>query len=308
MKDWIQHYLNYLTHLKQYSKLTIQSYEQVLINFYQYCVGEGFEQFGELQYTHIRGFIMYQHEQHLSHQTIRHHISVLRSFFNYLLENDQTKVNPFALVCQPKVMKKMPEFLYMDEFELLVNSIDVQTTLGQRNRMIIELLYATGLRIEEAVNIKLKDIDFATQTIRVKGKGNKMRDVPFHPLCELYLKEYLDSTRKELMDRYFEVHDFLFVNQYGKAITTRGVANMIDRVAKKSPLKKKIHPHMFRHTFATHLLNEGADIRVVQEMMGHADLSSTQIYIHVTTDKLKNTYLNAHPLAKKRTLAKPKKD
>lgn len=308
MREWIDHYLQYLTHLKQYSKLTIKSYLNELEQFYMYCKRESFESFDQITYAHVRGYIVYLHDHDLSNLSIRHHISVLRCFFTYLLENDIIQVNPFALVSQPKITKKMPEFLYYDEFEELIDSIDLSKPLGKRNRMIIELMYATGLRVGEAINIKLEDIDFNQGLIMVKGKGGKTRYVPFNPICQQYIEEYIEDTRKELMEKGNEDHPYLFVNQYGRKITERGIYDMLGKVSLNSSLKKKVHPHMLRHTFATHLLDQGADIRIVQEMMGHADLSSTQIYTHVTMDKLKKTYMSAHPLANKSPLNGKDKD
>ncbi len=308
MKEWVNHYLNYLKNLKQYSGLTIKTYSTELEQFNFYCKKETFDQYNQIQYPHVRGYIVHLHDQQLSNLSIRHHISVLRSFFAYLLENEVVETNPFTLVSQPKTTKKMPDFLYYDEFEMLVDSIDLTTPLGRRNQMIIELMYATGLRVSEAVNLKLTDIDFHQDLLVVKGKGGKTRYVPFNPICEQYVKAYIEDTRKELMDKSHEDHSYLFVNQYGRKITERGVYDILEKVSLNSPLKKKVHPHMLRHTFATHLLNEGADIRVVQEMMGHADLSSTQIYTHVTMDKLKKTYMSTHPLANKKSLSRENSD
>ena len=298
MDKWIEYYLQYLLNLKQYSKDTIISYRHVLKGFSLFYRESGLESIDEIRYPLIRGYIVTLHDQKLNHNSIRHHISVLRSFFNYLMDNDVAKQNPFALVNQPKTQKRMPEFLYLDEFEMLVDSIDTSDLLGQRNRMLLELLYATGIRVGEAIKIKLVDMDYYQDLIRVTGKGNKMREVPFNPICEEYMKAYQEEVRPELLAKSKESHPYFLVNQYGRPMTERGVYDIIKRVGQKSGLNKKIHPHMFRHTFATHLLDQGADLRIVQEMMGHADIASTQIYTHVTMDQLKKSYVNAHPMAK----------
>lgn len=297
MNNWIKQYIDYLKNLKQYSEDTILSYQKELQDFALFFKQSGLASYNEINYSIVRGYIVTLHDRHLSNVTIRHHISVLRSFFRYLLENEIVENNPFELVSLPKTEKRIPDFLYYDEFEMLVESIDTTNALGKRNRMIFELLYASGMRVGEVITIKLEDIDFDQGLIMVVGKGSKTRYVPFNPICQQYIVEYIEDSRLELMTKYQEEHHYLLVNQYGRSMTERGVYDIIQRVSKQSPLQKQVHPHMLRHTFATHLLDQGADIRIVQEMLGHANLASTQIYTHVTMDKLKKTYLNAHPMA-----------
>lgn len=297
MNNWIKQYIDYLKNLKQYSEDTILSYQKELQDFALFFKQSGLASYNEINYSIVRGYIVTLHDRHLSNVTIRHHISVLRSFFRYLLENEIVENNPFELVSLPKTEKRIPDFLYYDEFEMLVESIDTTNALGKRNRMIFELLYASGMRVGEIITIKLEDIDFDQGLIMVVGKGLKTRYVPFNPICQQYIVEYIEDSRLELMTKYQEEHHYLLVNQYGRPMTERGVYDIIKRVSKQSPLQKQVHPHMLRHTFATHLLDQGADIRIVQEMLGHANLASTQIYTHVTMDKLKKTYLNAHPMA-----------
>lgn len=293
MDNWINLYKQYLTNQKHYSDLTIKSYIYEIKEFELYLVVEDIK-FDEIKYTNVRNYISSLHEKSIKNISIRHHLSVLRTFYRYLQDNGLVQTNPFELVSQPKVIQRIPDFLYYDEFETLVDSIEGNTALDIRNRMIIELMYATGIRVFEAVNIKLEDINFDQNVIYIKGKGSKFRYVAFNHICEFYIKEYLQDSRKELMTNKNE-HSYLFVNRLGDPITTRGVSDMLARVSLKSPLNKKVHPHMLRHSFATHLLDNGADLRIVQEMMGHASLSSTQIYTHVTTEKLQNTYNQAHP-------------
>lgn len=297
MNNYHKIYIEYLEKIKQYSPETIKTYNHAIDVFILFFKSNNINDIQDLDYSLVRGYIIFLNNEGLSNSSIRLNISVMRSFYRYLISNDIVRNNPFDLVLQPKVAKRNPDFLYVDEFEMLVDSIDDNTILGARNKMVLELMYATGVRVSELVNIKINDIDFDTRVIRVLGKGNKYRIVPFNPICEQYLKEYINDIRNEfgLID-----HDYLLVNKFGNKITSRGVYDICERVAKNSMLNKRIHPHMFRHTFATHVLDNGADIRVVQEMLGHANLNSTEIYTHVTMDKLKKTYMKAHPFAKKK--------
>ncbi len=297
MNNWIKSYQQYLEYQKRYSSHTIQSYLYEIMQFDDFLKKEQIA-FDEIQYSIVRLYIIELHSNQMKNVTIRHRISVLRSFYHYLQQNKVMDWNPFELIVQPKTIKKIPDFLHYEEFEILVNSIQLDSPLDYRNRMILELLYATGIRVFEAVNIKLEDIDFDNCLILIKGKGNKQRYVVFNPICEYAIMEYLSEARNQLVKSQNK-HTYLLVNHLGMPITTRGVRDILKRVSSSSPLNKPLHPHMLRHSFATGLIGEGADLRFVQEMMGHASLSSTQIYTHITTKQLKKIYQNSHPRQKK---------
>ena len=202
--------------------------------------------------------------------------------------------NPFTLIKTPRKEKKLPRFFYYNELEEMFDSIDISNALGQRNRLILEVLYASGVRVSELVNIKVKDIN--DEEIKVLGKGNKERITRIgdyaREVLDLYLKDgYLELNKKK--------SEYLFLNNNGEQLTTRGVRYILDQVIKNTNVNKKISPHMLRHSFATHLLNEGCDILSVQELLGHESLTATAIYTHVTTDRLKDVYFKTHPRAKK---------
>lgn len=190
----------------------------------------------------------------------------------------------------------LPDFLLFDEVERLFDAIDTQTPEGKRDRVMFELMYASGLRVAETASLMLNNIDLNQRMLRIKGKGSKERFVPFYPSVGTLLKEYLRKERLALLDGLKS--EYVFINNRHKPLSTRGIQYLLDKYAGLAGLNKTVHPHMLRHSFATHLLDNGADLRIVQELLGHAHLSTTQIYTHVTIDRLKSAYLSAHPRAK----------
>lgn len=203
--------------------------------------------------------------------------------------------NPFVLVKLGSVRRQVPEFLFYDELDALFDSIDIETAAGLRDRAMFELIYACGLRVSEAAALKISDLDFSECIVHILGKGNKERVVPFHDVAKEFLLRYLREVRPLWCA---DDHAFVFVNQHGRPLTSRGIQYILDQTVKKSGLMLRVHPHMLRHSFATHMLDNGADLRLVQELLGHASLSTTQIYTHVTRERLKNAYNSAFPRAK----------
>lgn len=296
MNNWESNYKDYLENQKHYSVLTIESYLKEIDDFLHYLKIECIN-IEQINYQVARGYIITLHNRKLSNRSIRHNISVLSGFYKFLQKKSVVISNPFELISLPKMEKKNPDFLYYDEFKKLIEVLeDKNDALSIRNRALIELLYATGIRVFEAVNIHINDINFHQDVILIKGKGSKYRYVPFNLVCRQSLIEYIEDARQELLKEKKET--FLFINHLGNPLTERGVRDILKRVSISSSLNKQVYPHMLRHTFATHLLNEGADLRIVQELMGHSSLSATQIYTHVTTDRLKAVYLKAHPRKK----------
>ncbi|HCD5327466.1 tyrosine-type recombinase/integrase, partial [Staphylococcus aureus] len=222
-------------------------------------------------------------------------ISTLRTFYEYWMTLDENIINPFVQLVHPKKEKYLPQFFYEEEMEALFKTVEEDTSKSLRDRVILELLYATGIRVSELVNIKKQDIDFYANGVTVLGKGSKERFVPFGAYCRQSIENYLEHFKPIQSCN----HDFLIVNMKGEAITERGVRYVLNDIVKRTAGVSEIHPHKLRHTFATHLLNQGADLRTVQSLLGHVNLSTTGKYTHVSNQQLRKVYLNAHPRAKK---------
>lgn len=291
----VNEYLDYLKFQKNYSSLTIESYQRDIDEFVVYFIKEGIEAFDEIKYQFLRGYLIYLHENELSPVTINHKLTSLRSFYRYLQKEEYVKDNPFLMVKSLKTQQKNPDVLFIDEMIELLDSIDVTTPLGRRNKAMLELMYASGLRCSEVVSLTIKQVDFKAQILLIHGKGNKDRYVPFHDYVAELLYDYIENDRKELMLVQRHEHDFVFVNKNGAKMTNRGVENIVNRVTQNYDPTKKIHPHTFRHSFATHLLQNGVDLRTVQELLGHENLSTTQVYTHITQQYLKDIYDETHP-------------
>jgi integrase/recombinase XerC len=249
-----------------------------------------------VEYLDARLYLTELYDKKLSRKTIAKKISILRSFYKFLLREKHVEDNPFTLVKTPKIEKRVPKFFYEEELQILFQSCETVTPLGQRNRALLEMLYGTGIRVSECCQIRLRDLDFYLSTVFVLGKGQKERYVPFGSLAKDSLEHYIKNGRKKLLEGKNNT-DALFVNYRGGPLSSKGVRGILNKMIEKSALDGKIHPHKLRHSFATHLLNNGADLRTVQELLGHSFLSSTQIYTHVTNDHLKKTYMSYHPRA-----------
>ena len=247
----------------------------------------------DFKYSDIRFLLEYFHKIELKNLSIRRKISSLKGFYKFLCRNNICHDNPFSYVTLPKKEKKLPQFLNYNEMIDIFNSIEINDVFSLRNRLIMELLYATGIRVSELINIKIEDINITCKSIKVFGKGRKERIVFFNNICKDLLEEYIKESndiRKE---------DYLIINQKGNGITTRGIAFIMDNVIKETSIKKNVHPHILRHTFATHLLNNGCDLLTVQELLGHESISTTGIYTHVTMDHVREVYYKTHPRSHK---------
>ena len=289
-------YLDYLKYQKNYSDYTINNYKHDIIEYLEYLNSESLE-FKSIEYSDIRFFLMYLKDTKKDDNTsINRKLSSLRGFYKYLANEKVVKSNVFSLVNGPKRSKKLPRYFEYNELEELFNVPDTRTPLGQRDSLILEMLYATGVRVGELVNIKVSDIDLGRRNIIILGKGNKERFVTYGEYCEDILKTYLNTGRVSLNVKQSE---YLFLNNNGGQLTDRGVRFILDKLIQKTSLNKNISPHMIRHSFATHLLNEGCDLLTVQKLLGHESIKATQIYTHVTTDRLKEVYFNSFPRAKK---------
>ncbi len=293
----LQEYCDYLKYQKNYSEYTIENYCSDIIQYLDYLDSEEIN-FKKVEYSDLRFYLMYLKEKKQeNNSSIDRKLSALRGFYKFLATEKIVDNNAFSLVTGLKKEKKLPRYFEYNELEELFKVPDLRTALGQRDRLILEMLYATGLRVGELVSVKVSDIDLGSRVILVVGKGNKERRVTYGDYCHDALKLYLSDGYLKLNKN---VSDYLFLNNNGEVITERGIRYVLDQVIKKTSLNKSISPHVLRHSFATHLLNEGCDLLTVQKLLGHESISATQIYTHVTTDRLKEVYYNSFPRAIKK--------
>lgn len=292
LKKEVESFYKYLEKEKLYPETTITSYKKDLEHYNEYLKKVNID-YHNITRDQVRDFLKYLDSLKLAKSSISRILSTLRHFYNYLLVNNIVSCNQFKSVRNPKKEKKLPNFLTGEELQKIFDTIEIDTPLGLRNRFIIELLYATGLRVSELTSLKVKDIDFGSREIRITGKGNKERIVFYGEYAEHFLKLYLERGRGALLKN--KTSDYLLINSNGGALTSRGVELIIDKVVNDAALKHNISPHVIRHTFATDLLNNGADLKSVQELLGHASLSTTQIYTHITNERLRNVYLKSFP-------------
>lgn len=299
VKNSLNLFVEYLQIEKNYSQYTIVNYVADIEDFFIFMKEQSLIDLQLITYSDTRLYLTQLHQKNFARKTISRKISSLRSFYRFLNREKIASENPFASVSLPKKEHRLPQFLFEKELEQLFTLSDSATAAGQRNQALLEVLYGTGIRVSELCQIKLADLDLQIGTVLVNGKGGKQRYVPFGSYAQDTLELYLSSGRKQflLKDKQAGDHDHLFVNQRGGPLTVRGVRHILNEMIKKTSSTMNISPHMFRHTFATHLLNEGADMRSVQELLGHSHLSSTQIYTHVTKDHLRNIYMTHHPRA-----------
>lgn len=244
----------------------------------------------------IRQYLGYLQKENYSRKSIARKLAALRTYFKFLCKKGYFKTNPAKSIFTPKLAQKLPTFLYQKEILELLQAPDDSTVLGLRDRAILEMLYSTGIRVSELVGVNLKDIDYPNEIVNVLGKGDKERFVPIGSYALAAIEKYLDKRWQLLKKDQFE-EEALFLNCKGGRLTSRGVRFIVNKYIHRMSISKHVSPHTLRHTFATHLLDAGADLRVVQELLGHASLSTTQIYTHLTKERLKSVYDKAHPRA-----------
>ena len=292
----LHNYLDYLKYQRNYSSYTILNYQNDIMEFFSYIDSESLS-FLDIEYGDIRFFLMYlKDEKKDNNSSIDRKLSSLRGFYKFLANEKLISSNPFSLVNGPKKSKKLPRYFEYNELEELFLVPDTSTPLGQRDLLVLEMLYGTGCRVGELVSIKVEDIDLGRRQILILGKGNKERYLTYGEYCEEALKNYLNSGYHELNK---ENNGYLFLNNNGGVLSERGVRYILDRLIQQTGIHKNISPHMIRHSFATHLLNEGCDLLTVQKLLGHESIKATQIYTHITTDRLKEVYFQSFPRAKK---------
>lgn len=284
---YISDFLSYLEVEANYSKNTINSYENDLNKLEEYYKNKDLL---KITSKDIEKYI--QTLSDLAPTTVSHNISSLKTFYSYFLKQGRISNNPTDGIRSPKLGIHLPTYLTIDEVNKLLD-IEVTDAFSSRNKAILELMYATGLRISEVISLEFKNIDYDECIIRVMGKGSKERIVPVNDYAIKYLKEYIDNYRPELVKN--EINNYIFLNNHGRMLTRQGIFKMIKNYAALKNIKKTIGPHTLRHTFATHLLENGADLRVIQELLGHSDISTTQIYTHLTKQALHNEYKKYFP-------------
>ena len=287
-EKYILEYLDYINYVKKYSNETIKSYADNLNKYNLYLNNKNIL---SVNNSTIENYIT--SNNNLSHKTIAHYITVLNSFYKYLLDSNYITTNPVETIKHPKINQHLPVFLNEEEIKNLLN-INLITPYDYRNKAMLELLFSTGIRISELINLKIQDIDLINNVIKVLGKGSKERIIPIDDIATKHLTNYINNYRYPLLKKNTNI-DYLFINNLGNKISRVGFFKIIKKEAVRANIKKDISPHTIRHTFATILLKNGADLRVIQELLGHSDIKTTQIYTHLIKEQLKKEYFDKHP-------------
>lgn len=287
---YIEDFLEYLYVIKKHSDHTINSYKLDLIEFLEFSE----DTLLDIDKDLVNNYMQYLYDKNVSKTTVSRRLSSLRSFYNYLCKNDIVDKNYFSNIKNPKPDKSLPRLVKEVDVEKMFSIPDLRTPLGQRNLLIVRMLYSTGVRVSELINIKISSINLSDRTIRVLGKGDKERIVVFGNNTKSVLELYLNSGRYKLTK---ENNEFLFLNKDGNRLSDRYVRKILDDIIIKASMQIHVSPHMLRHTFATGMLNNGADLVSVKELLGHESLNTTSIYTHVSDDKIREIYNKAHPRA-----------
>lgn len=287
----LQKFINYLVTERQYSPFTVSNYRRDLVFLIDFIGKRPVDRLA------AREFLVALEKKRYSRRSIARKLSSARSFYRFLMREKLAEQNPFQNLLTPKLPKKLPNFLYPEEMKELLALPDRGTPLGLRDAAMLEVLYGSGMRVAEISRTNLSSVDLAENEIRVLGKGNKERIVLFGSRANSAIQDYLRNGRPKLLAD--GKNQALFVGRRGTRISPRQIERIIRRCARQAGIQKKVSPHTLRHSFATHLLSGGADLRMVQELLGHASLSTTQVYTHVTKERLKQVYDAAHPRAKR---------
>lgn len=292
----------YLAIEKNASPHTLEAYSRDIQQFVNWLNGVFLTPDGnDIPHSTIRAYLAYLQKEKYARRSIARKLVAVRTYFRFLCRCNDIGNNPFDGVSSPKLEKKLPKFLNMDEVECLIEAPDINTPQGQRDRAMLELLYATGMRRSEIIGLNLANFNYLAGCVRIKGKGGKERVVPVGSYALKALDKYLSDGRNTLLKAggmgLNEEEQAVFLNRFGKRISPKGLARIVDKYVDSVSIDRKISPHVLRHTFATHMLDSGADLRSVQDLLGHAGISTTQIYTHVSKERLRSVYNNAHPRA-----------
>lgn len=305
MQEYIDRFADHLKYERNVSEHTLRNYISDLRQFQDYLCpidasGNRREvDIRQVDHITVRDYLSQFYKDNHKKTSIARKLATLRTFFKFLCREQILEMNPAKLVAGPRLPKKLPKVLQVEDLIRFIETPDTETVLGKRDRAILEFLYATGCRVEELTKLDLEDVDFRNETVRLKGKRRKERIVPFGSKAKEALQAYLGVRGELLIEAPESERDpmALFLNYQGTRITTRSVGRMIDKYVKECAVTHDLSPHSLRHSFATHLLSAGADLRAIQELMGHARLSSTQIYTQVSMEQLMQVYDKAHPKA-----------
>lgn len=296
MVEKLTKYLEYLNVEKRYSTKTIENYNIDLSLFVKFLKENNIDNFNIVSYDDLRKFLEFLYKKNYSNKTISRHISSLKSFFKYLVNNEYINNNPTDLLSLPKMEFRLPKYLTIEELEKILSTAKENKKTSERDLLILEIFYSTGIRLSELSNIKIEDIDNKNRTIIIKGKGNKERYVFYSRECSKCLKNYLENNRNALN---IKGSNYLFLSTKGNQLTPAGIEYIVNNIFIHSGINTQLTPHVLRHTFATHMLNEGANLMTVKELLGHSNIATTGIYTHVSNEQLRRTYLSSHPRARK---------
>lgn len=296
INDHVSEYLLYLSVERNYSPNTIESYRRQLGKFVVFLEKNQIDDIHKVTKAMVQVYLSEEQQQNLSTRTIAQLITALRSFFKYLALENFLEENPLSQLNLPKMPKQLPKYLTLDEVDkLLLLEIEQPAHFKLRTRVLIELLYSCGMRISELISLKIEHVHFQMGLIKVYGKGDKERMIPVNSYALELIEEYLETARPKILKQ--RQCDFLLLNHHGKQLTRQGAWKLIQQAARLAGIEKSVSPHMLRHSFATHLIENGADLRIVQELLGHSDISTTQIYTHVSKKHLQKAYKKYHPRA-----------
>ena len=294
MEAFLKEYLSILKLERNLSENTIESYKNDILSLLNFLDEKSVSDLSEVKPAQLNDFFRILNKLGLTSRTAARYYSSIKGFFNYLYLNKYILKNPVEKLSAPKISRNLPVVLTINEIEKILSVPDIDDKLGLRDKALLELLYACGIRVSELINLKIFDLFFDEEIIRVFGKGSKERIVPVGSSAVKWVNEYLKKSRP-LLEKKMKSENILFLNVRGTKLSRMGIWKIISKYSKAAGIKKEVHPHTFRHSFATHLLEGGADLRAVQEMLGHADISTTQIYTHIDREFIKQVHKDYHP-------------
>lgn len=297
MKQFLDEYLAVLKLERNLSANTISSYQNDISKFLEFMKDHQIDDLDKINARFLVRFFSVLNDLGIASSSTARYMSSLKGFFNYLLKNEYIHKNPTETLISTKISRKLPEVLTIEEIDQIFECPDISSKLGLRDRALLEVFYSSGLRVSELISLKISDLYLEEEIIRVFGKGSKERIVPIGSSAVHWLNEYMKFSRP-LLSKRLKSENVIFLNSLGSKLSRMGLWKIVRKYCDEAGIKKEVHPHTFRHSFATHLLEGGADLRAVQEMLGHADISTTQIYTHINRDYIKEVHRNFHPRGK----------